>query len=591
MKKLLSTLCLVFLLVAMVSPGCSTVWPKSKKPKTRRPIRGSLIGDYASPGQSGLSSIKIEGFALVENLNGHGCLEPDTPQRQRVVEEFKKAGVEKYQQRIDSPDTAIVYVHSYLRPGIQKGDPVDVHVQLPPSSNADSLKNGIILVSCPLIQHWNGRDSFPLARVKGPVLLELNADPKTNPDAEKSGYILGQAICNKDRGFTLIINDEDKSVYTAKEIQDRINARFKIPNEPGGVAEAKTDTRIDLKLHPAYRDAVFRYLQVVLSIGCFENITEQEQRMGRLKTELLDPDKSQLAALQLEAIGKRGMDVLREGLKSQNADVRFYSAESLAYLGIADAAKPLMTIAKTDLEHRFGALNALGTMKNDMAAEQSLQELLMDDNPVTRYGAFRALWHRNPLNPTIRGEQLGNEKFTFSYHVLNIPGTPMVHVTKSKRSEIVLFSPDIRLQTPFVLSAGNKILVKSEGTNRAVVTRLAPGGISEMRTVGTSLNEIIRAIAELEGTYPDVVQFLCSAEKEKNLTCALKLDVFAGGEEEDRDLLVGTAHDDDTQETKESKKKTAWQKLNPVSLFSSDKSEKSSPSISKDDGDSKKDEI
>ncbi|MDR1959189.1 MAG: HEAT repeat domain-containing protein [Planctomycetaceae bacterium] len=557
----------MFFCVLLLQGGCGSLWQSSKEKKKKRLFitRGKLIGDYAAPGQSGLSPIKIEGFALAENLSGRGCIEPDTPMRKRVVEQFKKDDIAKYQQRIDSTDTAIVYVRSYLRPGIQKGDPIDVEVQLPPASNAETLKGGIIRVASPLTQHLNGRDSFTMAEVKGPILLDPVTYTRNDPEKEKTGYILGQAVCLKDRTFTLIVNDEDRTVLVTKEIQDKINARFKIPNESEGVAEAKTDTRIDLKLHPAYRDSIYRYLQVVLSIACFENHTEKQERMKLLDEELLRPETSQYAALQLEAIGKPGVESLRKGLESQNSDIRFYCAESLAFLGTPDAAPVLMEIAETDANHRIAALNALGTMQNDHAAEQCLQRLLLSSEPVTRYGAFRALWHRNPNNPAIRGEQLGDENFSFSYHVLNIPGVPMVHVSKSKRSEIVLFSSGITLQPPYILAAGQELMIQSEG-EKTVVTRLKPGGIPETRTVRNSLNEIIRAVTELGGTYPNVIQFLCEAEQKRNLTCLLKIDVFSG--DDGKNLLENAVADDDLDlEPVEPEKKSAWQRLNPASWF------------------------
>lgn len=581
MKKNVTILFILFLFSTLLLQGCSNIWNKKNKKKKLHITRGTLVGDYASPGQNGLTPIKIEGFALAENLNGRGCVEPDTPMRKRLVEQFKKASIDKYQSRIDSSDTAIVYVHSYLRPGIQKGDPIDVHVQLPASSNAETLKNGVITIRSPLVQHFAGNDSFAYAYISGPILTDPLADLQTNPESEKSGFILGQATCLKPRLFTLIINEDDRSVLIAKEIQDKINARFKIPNESTGVATAKTDTRVELKLHPAYRDSVYRYLQVILSIACFENTEERKERMMELEEELLNPETAQYAALQYEAIGKAGVEYLRKGLASQNPDIRFYCAESLAFLGTPDAAVHLVEIVQTNPTHRLAALNALGTMQHDKSAETCLQELLLNEDPIIQYGAFRMLWHRNPYNPIIRGEQIGDELFTFSYHVLNIPTKPLIHVAKSKRSEIVLFSSDIHLQDSYILSAGLEIMIESKGPQQTVVTRLHPGRIPEQRTVNNSVDQVIRAITELGGTYPNVIEFLCEAKAKEKLSSDLKIDVFmSNDEDEDRQLLVGTASEDDQMGEVQPEKKSSLSKLNPVSWW---KKEKPKPAILEED--------
>ena len=117
---------------------------------------------------------------------------------------------------------------------------------------------------------------------------------------------------------------------------------------------------------------------------------------------------------------------------------------------------PLGQAAREEPAFRAYALAALSTI-DDMAAHDELVNLLEVTSSETRYGAFRSLWAMNPNDPLIRGENLGGQ---FSYHVLNTAGPPMIHVTRSYRPEIVIFSHAQRLQAPFVLEAGKSILVK-----------------------------------------------------------------------------------------------------------------------------------
>jgi len=53
-----------------------------------------------------------------------------------------------------------------------------------------------------------------------------------------------------------------------------------------------------------------------------------------------------LASLQLEAIGNEAIGALKQGLRSSDPEVRFYSAEALAYLDQPEAAAPLAEAAK-----------------------------------------------------------------------------------------------------------------------------------------------------------------------------------------------------------------------------------------------------
>ena len=223
---------------------------------------------------------------------------------------------------------------------------------------------------------------------------------------------------------------------------------------------------------------------------------------------MLDPITAGRAARQLEAIGRDGVDLLKKGIASPDAEVRFYSAEALAYLDQSEAAKPLGQAALEQPAFRVFALTALSAM-NDYAAYEQLCSLLDVPSAETRYGAFRALWAMNPTDRMVRGETLGDE---FSYHVLATTATPMIHVTRSTRPEVVLFGEDQRFGVPLMLEAGPRIRVNGERDDQISVSKFAVGEPDQKRIVSNKVDDVIRAIVELGGTYPDVVQALAAGQ-------------------------------------------------------------------------------
>ena len=188
--------------------------------------------------------------------------------------------------------------------------------------------------------------------------------------------------------------------------------------------------------------------------------------------------------------------------------MRFYAAEALAFLDRREAAEPLGQIARDQPAFRVFALTALSTMQ-DYAAYEQLRDLLSAPSAETRYGAFRALWAMNAKDPLVKGESLGGQ---FNYHVLDVAGPPMIHVTRSRLPEIVVFGPGQQFLTPLALNAGNEIMVTSSGGNEIAVSKFSVQDGDQKRTVSTRVDDVIRAIVELGGTYPDVVQALQEAK-------------------------------------------------------------------------------
>jgi hypothetical protein len=248
---------------------------------------------------------------------------------------------------------------------------------------------------------------------------------------------------------------------------------------------------------------------------------------------LADPLTAANAAIRLEAIGgDQAVEILADALESSDPEVRFYAAEALAYLDETSAVETLAAVARDEPAFRVNALAALSAM-DDVMAYDALNELLGVSSAETRYGAFRALWAMNEHDPLVRGELLGDQ---FNFHVLDVPGPAMVHVTRSYRPEIVLFGKDQHFELPLVLDAGQNVLVNGQSGGKITVSRFAPGAEPEQRVVSTSVDGVVRAIVELGGTYPDVVQALQQAKHDGALASRFCVDALPQpGRQYDRD--------------------------------------------------------
>jgi hypothetical protein len=353
-------------------------------------------------------------------------------------------------------------------------------------------------------------------------------DPAATENQDKvllgRGRVLGGGVALKSRSLGLVLKPRYQSVRNSARIETAVNKRFHSFRKgiKVGAARAKTDQFIELAVHPRYRENIARYIQVVRAVALRESATERMQRLSALEQRLTDPVTSATAALELEAMGTDGIEALRKGISSSDPEVRFYSAEALAYLDQRDAAAPLAEAARTQPAFRVFALTALSAM-DDYLAYDELRQLLSVPSAETRYGAFRALWAMNPADEFLAKEQLGDQ---FSYYVLETEGPPMIHVTRSRRPEIVLFGRSQRLLTPLAISAGNQVMVTSHEKNEITVSKFSVGEADQKRVVSNDVDQVIRAIVELGGTYPDVVQALQEAKATGALISRFEVDAL-----------------------------------------------------------------
>ncbi|MDY0169903.1 MAG: flagellar basal body P-ring protein FlgI [Thermoguttaceae bacterium] len=511
--------CIAFGAVVLAAGCCS--WDKlsfrSQSPDQNEPQAYSarLVRDMAVP--YNMTPVRIEAIGLVTGLRGTGSDPAPSPQRAVLLNDMQGRGVKDPNYVLQSPSTSLVLVRGVLRPGIQKGDRFDIELRIPAASETTSLRGGR-LMECRMreLAVLGGRihEGHVLGLAQGPILVDPSAEAGVDKVIAARGRVLGGGVALKSRPLGLALKPEHQSVFNSSRIATAINRRFHTFDRgvKVGVADAQTDKIIRLHVHPRYKDHIDRYVRVVRAVVVRETARERAERIAQLKGQLLDPATAAEAAIQLEAIGVEGVDALMAGIESGDREVRFHAAESLAYLDRREAAQPLAEAARNEPAFRVFALSALSVIE-DFAAYDALRDMLASQSAETRYGAFRSLWVMNRNDPLVCGEQLSE----FSYHVLDVGGPPMIHVTRNRRPELVVFGSDQRLNTPLVLNAGNRILITSLPTGEVSVARFSVGESDQKRIVSAKIDDVIRAIVELGGTYPDVVQALQEAKQSGTL--------------------------------------------------------------------------
>jgi hypothetical protein len=486
-----------------------------------------MVGDYTTV--TGLNLISLQGVGLVTGLPGTGSDPPPSSFRTRLMEDMRRRGIRSPNAILRSPSTALVVIQAYLPPLIRKGEKFDIEVRVPGADETTSLNGGWLmethLSEQAVVPGQGPMKGHVYAKARGPLLISATEGGKESRAALlRRGKVLGGGMSLKDRDLALFLRNDFRSVRNSRRIADRIGKRYSDYDKSGikrPLAEALTDQRIELIVPLRYRDNYPRYLQVIRNIAFRETEVAQRVRTQRLKKDLNSSATAELASMQLEAIGSRAVPILRAGLNNPSLEVRFHSAIALTYLNERDGMRTLVNAARDEPAFRVFAFAALAASE-EPEVSLLLRELLHEASAETRYGAWRALTIADRRDPLVRGEDISDE---FKFHVLNTTGPPMIHLTNRKKAEIVLFGSDQRFQTPLALRAGNDILITAaEGADQVTVARYEVGKPDRRKRVSARVADVIRAVAELDATYPDIAQMLAQADKQHNVPGTIELD-------------------------------------------------------------------
>lgn len=495
-----------------------------------------LVGEMTRP--FGMTYLKVESVALVSELANTGSNPPPSTELDMLKGEMLANKVYRPNEILASPTTSLVLVRGFLPPGVRKGDTFDVEVRTAPRSETTSLRGGW-LMPCRLkeIQVLGNsvHTGHLMATAEGRVIVDgvyasTPRGARENEDEANErkvldvrGRVLGGGIAKTNRALGLTVTSEHHSVKISRAIGAAINRRFHEFESGGikkGVAEPKRDDFIEITPHSLYKHNLSRYMRVIANIAVNESPSDQLRRLETLERQLLDRVSAPVAALRLEAIGPEAVETLKKGLASESREVRFYAAEALAYMDVAEAAEHLADAAVHEPALRWHAFAALTVMK-DLAAYDVLNNLLHVDNAETRYGAFWSLRIRYHSDPLVRGEVLGEE---FAYHVLPTTGSPMIHLTRSRRPELVLFGHEQTISSSAVLSAGRNILIKGTGPGSIKITRFQAGQENLEVVCSNKVDDVVRGVVEVGGGYAEVIQALMEASDKQSLETKIAID-------------------------------------------------------------------
>ena len=496
------------LLVGMV--GCGNIIPRGQSPdesliamdgESKETI---YIGDICKVW--GLNYAPVEGIGLVSSLDGTGSNPVPSGQRDHLLTELKSnKDLSDPKEAIASENTSMVLIKGLLPPGIKKGDRFDVEVRLMPKSDTRSLQYGQLMKTRMRPMMSTGR-TVKLGRVNavstGSVLVDSVFESRQDEPNQTRGWIFGGGVATADRTLALKVFTEETKVKVTRSIAYSINNRFtKIQsNSRQGVATPKSDRHIDLEVPDVYRQNIGRYFQVLMNMAVDERPELRVNRLDRLDNELQQPASSARAALQLEAFGEEGVPVLKRALNHPDAFVRFHAAQALAYMQYTDGVDDLVEFAENEPSYRWHALTALASL-SEPAAANALNQLLHVQSAETRYGAFRALREHSPDDVGVEGQWLADD---FYFHVIPSTADSMLHLSRSKRPEIVLFGERQAVSDNF-LYVETGLTIQALGNGKVKIIRYLPHQGEIRKVCSAQLAELIPQLAELGCDYTVLV--------------------------------------------------------------------------------------
>jgi flagellar basal body P-ring protein FlgI len=472
----------------------------------------------------GFEFAKIEGLSIATQLKDTGSSPRPGVLREKLASEMLTRDVKDSDGWLDTPTTAMVLVRGILPPGLQKGERFDIDLQVPTGSETTSLAGGNLLrTRLRSVEFLGGslKSGHVVGLAQGPVIIDTAFDGTDDTVLRTRGTVLGGGVATISRPFGLHMRENHQSIAKSSSVAKAINDRFVAGGryQKRGAAEPKTNKTIEMSAPRQYKNNLGRFVRVVNNVVVREMPQQQMDRMLVLEKQLLEPTTSALAALRLEAIGKIAVNTLLSALDSTDAEVRFYAAEALAYLERPEAVGVLEATARDDSMLRWHALTALSCM-DDVEAGVALTNLLESNSAETAYGAFRALRARSESDPVVQGDILGDG---FSFHVIVTEADPIVHFSRARRPEMVLFGHDHRLNENF-LYRGGEWVIRGTATDTIKVSRFSLRSKEKHEICRNRLEEVVRAIDRLGGGYRDVLELVKQAKESDRLNSRIVIN-------------------------------------------------------------------
>lgn len=508
----------------------------------------TTIGDYCDVADIGPK--RVGGIGIVTHLDGTGGESPKDANRsmlEHYLREYEARNHVTAAQNaptigeiMNAGDAALVIVSAEIPPGTSYGDHFDIEVHLPTGSKATSLRGGV-LEKCYLSTYESNygpdgasatKKGTTIGEAQGPLQLSLGAsEGDEDADRLKKGHVWEGGTSRIYNTLSLLLYTDQQFARRSLQMEERINQTFLSTDPDTKLAKAEGKFGVSLRVPPAYKHNVAHFLRVVRLMPMqtpSEAVStapgQPKSYQQRLLEDLLDPSRTVTAALRLEALGSKGVPALKLGLQSNHPLVRFCSAESLTYLGQGVGAMTLAGLVEEQPFLRSYALSALASLDENVTRAK-LQELMETGLAnETRYGAFRALQALDPRNPVTKGEPLNK---SFWLHHVAPHGVPLLHLCTSTRAEIVQFGPEAQLVPPFEFESGCYTVIAHEATDdHCIIGFVDRRGTTLHYPCSFAVSDVLRRLAAMDATYPEVMEILLEAANGQKLNCPVALNAL-----------------------------------------------------------------
>lgn len=520
--------------VVILLSGCSSLM-KSQKDKEAEdekirkllvaPAPPDLIGTATVP--HGLTFLAIEGVAAINGLPGTGGPIAPSVYRDELIEEMRRNDVANPHAFLELPETALVRVQGVIGPGARRGDAIDIRVVSPSESDATDLHGGWLMdTRLRQQQRLAGavRKSDVLAVGMGPVLIRADHESESDPALKLQGLVLGGGRVQQERKLGLVIRPEYQHVKMASQFAKEINARFYFfdGSTRTGIAKALEDDFIGIQIHPRYRRNIHRLMAVVAMVSPAGESSHTQAVLTDLGQRLNEPTTANDAAIQLEALGDSAIPTLLSGLSHANPEIRFYAAQSLAYLDRKEAIVPLTEAARSEAAFRYPALIALEGMDN-RAALEALASLMNESSIETRYGAMRSIRRRPDRESVLRSTIMESG---YRYYKIASTAPPFIAISLSEAPEIVCFGDDAEVRIDdFLLGPGGLVIRPGETDRQTLrISRFVPGTEDRRAEVPATIEGLLTGISSVGGGYGEAIAVLRAAKTNQHIRCGLALD-------------------------------------------------------------------
>ena len=201
---------------------------------------------------------------------------------------------------------------------------------------------------------------------------------------------------------------------------------------------------------------------------------------------------------------------------SINKDFRVYALAALAAMDQpASHLKLRKLMDEPEIELRYGAFNALRTLDPHdpfLGLVRVIDEPKPDDDDDEPLRLDGGGHHQRVSPPQRRRDD------PFGLYVVDSEGPRLIHISRTRRSEIVVFGRQQKLLPPIVLDTGSIFLNAAESDDKIELSKIVPsryGDADVKMTTSLELAEVVRKTASLGATYPQIVAILENAKRQK----------------------------------------------------------------------------